>query len=95
MVDSLNDNCGVIDVFIGFDYYWEIVSGEIVCGDCGLMVVLSKFGWFLFGLLCDFVILDIVMFNLIILGDCFFVLCENDELISNFERFWEIEFIGI
>ena len=33
--------------------------------------------------------------NLIISGDCPFASCENDELISSLERFWETESIGI
>ena len=35
LAGSLNDNCGAIDVLIGSDYYWKIVSGETVRGDCG------------------------------------------------------------
>ena len=95
LADSLNDNCGAIDVLIGSDYYWEIVSGETVRGDCGPTAVSSKFGWLLSGPLPDSVTSDTVTSNLIISGDCPFASRENDELISNLERFWETESIGI
>ena len=95
LADSLNDNCGAIDVLIGSDYYWEIVSGETVRGDCGPTAVSSKFGWLLAGPLRDSVTSYTVTSNLIISGDCPFASHENDELISNLERFWETESIGI
>ena len=88
LTDRLNDNCGAIDVLIGSDYYWEIVSGETVCGDCGPMAVSSKFGWLLSGSLRDSVTSDTVTSNLIISGDCPFASC-------NLERFWEAKSIGI
>ena len=43
LADSLSDNYGAIDVLIGSDYYWEIVSGETVCRDCGPTAVSSKY----------------------------------------------------
>lgn len=48
LADELDDNCGTIDVLVGSDYYWEIVSGETVRGDSGPTAVSSKFV-FLFG----------------------------------------------
>lgn len=38
-----------IDIIIGNDYYGLLVIGEIIKGD-GFMVMNSKFGWFLLGL---------------------------------------------
>ena len=95
LADELDDNCGSIDVLIGSDYYWEIVGGETVRGDHGPTAISSKFGWLLSGPLRDSVTSDTVSSNLVISGDCPFAPHENDELISNLERFWKTESIGI
>ena len=50
---------------------------------------------FLSGPLRDSVTSDTVTSNLIISGDCTSASHENDELISNLERFWETESIGV
>ena len=39
------DNYDNIDVLIGSDYYWNIITGEVARGDDKLVVVSSKFGW--------------------------------------------------
>jgi len=46
LADQFDDNDS-IDVLIGSDYYWDIVSGETVKGENGPAAVSSKFGWFL------------------------------------------------
>ena len=38
-----------IDILIGSDYYWEIVTGEIVRDVAGPVAMSSKFGWTLSG----------------------------------------------
>lgn len=35
LVDSLNDSYGAIDILVGSDHYWDLVSGETVRGDFG------------------------------------------------------------
>ena len=95
LADELDDNCRMIDVLVGSDYYWEIVSSETVRGDSGPAAVLSKFGWLLSGPLRDSVTSGTVVSNVIISGDCPFASQENDELINNLERFWKTESIGI
>ena len=49
LADSLDDSCGDIDILIGSDYYWDLVSGETIRGDSGPTAVSSKFGWLLSG----------------------------------------------
>ena len=44
--DSNGNNS--VDILIGSDYYWDIVTGEVLKGD-GPIVVHSKFGWLLSG----------------------------------------------
>ena len=38
-----------IDVLIGSDYYWDIITGEVARGDDKLVAVSSKFGWLVSG----------------------------------------------
>lgn len=64
-------------------------------GDSGPTTVLSKFGWLLSGPLRDSVTSDTVTPSLITSRDCSFVSHENEELMNNLERFWQIEAIGI
>lgn len=36
-------------MLIGFDYYFDIVFGDVIRGSSGFVVVSSLFGWVLFG----------------------------------------------
>ena len=38
-----------IDVLIGSDYYWDIITGEVARGEDKLGAVSSKFGWLVSG----------------------------------------------
>ena len=38
-----------IDVLIGSDYYWDIITGEVARGDDKLVAVSSKSGWLVSG----------------------------------------------
>lgn len=64
------DSIEFIDILIGFDYYWDFVIGDFIKGEYGLIVVDSKFGWLLFGLIYDLLFSNVVVFNLIIFGEC-------------------------
>ena len=39
----------VIDILVGSDYYWSIVTGEVIKAKTGLVAVNSKLGWLLSG----------------------------------------------
>ena len=39
----------MIDILLGADYYYEVVTGEIIKGDTDPTAVASKFGWLLTG----------------------------------------------
>ena len=73
LADSLDDSYGAIDILIGTDHYWDVVTGETVRGDSGPTAVSSNFGWLLSGALRESVTADSVSSNLIISGDCSFV----------------------
>ena len=38
-----------MDMLIGSDFYWEFVTGEIICGQSGLVAVRTILGWVLSG----------------------------------------------
>ena len=40
-----NDNRECIDVLIGSDFYWDVVTGERVQGTDGPLTVSNVFGW--------------------------------------------------
>ena len=82
-----------IDILIGSDYYWDIVTGEVLRGD-GPIAVHSKFGWLLSGPIhCD---PNYVINNLALQVPCS-VLTEGtkDELLDHLQCFWDTESLGI
>lgn len=44
-VNIVDGSCPAINILIVSEYYFEILTGEIVRGDSGLVAVNSKFGW--------------------------------------------------
>ena len=65
---SLDDSCGDIDILIGSDYSWNLVSGETIRGDSGQTAVSSMFAWLLSGPLRDSLTEGSISSNLIISG---------------------------
>ena len=50
LADPLDeDNESRIDILIGSDFYWNIVTGDIIRGGSGPIAVRSKLGWLLTG----------------------------------------------
>ena len=39
----------LIDILIGSDHYWSIVTGDLIAGEHGPVAVSSKFSWLLSG----------------------------------------------
>ena len=85
-----------IDLLIGFDLYWNFVTGNIVkSGESGgLVAVETKFGWILSGCVDKGGKRQSVNFvssatSEVRIGG------ENDELESQVKRFWELESLGI
>ena len=42
-----DDNDNTIDILIGADHYWDVVTGDAVKGESGPTAVSSKLGWLL------------------------------------------------
>ena len=49
LADNYRGASKEIDVLIGSNYYWNVVSGGAVRGDHGPITVNSKLGWLLSG----------------------------------------------
>ena len=48
LADSCHDNLTLdMDVLIGSDYYWDLVTGDIRCGESGPVAINTRLGWVL------------------------------------------------
>jgi len=81
-----------IDVLIGSDHYWDIVTGDIIRGE-GPIAVHSKLGWLLSGPTYG----DApVISNLALQGLKLSPTQKGrDELLDSLQRFWETESLGV
>ncbi|PFX11629.1 hypothetical protein AWC38_SpisGene24559 [Stylophora pistillata] len=87
-----------IDILIGSDYYWDIVTGESIRGEFGPTAINSKFGWLLSGLTEEQHVHEIsnVVSNLIISGKPLLnETNEVDEITDILKRSWDVESLGI
>ncbi|XP_028403926.1 uncharacterized protein LOC114526512 [Dendronephthya gigantea] len=97
---QLADNSDIenqsIDMLLRADYYYKIITGEIVNGDNGPIAVASKLGWLLLGPTLD-TSSSYALSNLVIDGRKETLLEENekDELVKSLKRFWDLESLGI
>ena len=87
-----------IDVLIGSDCYWDVITGHVIRESNGLAAVSSKFGWLVSGPVQNTKNVDNhVTSNLILQRPSYSIL--NDEQPSNLTdslaRFWDSESIGI
>ena len=95
IVDGDNQN---IDVLIGSDYYYDVVSGDVVRGDSGPVAISSMFGWILSGHASEAEARDkFSTTNLIIehIVSPFDILSENDELTYSLQKFWDTGSLGV
>ena len=92
------DNYDNIDVLIGSDYYWDIITGGVACGDDKLVAFSSKFGWLLSGpTKGDSGTSHSTTSDLIVQKPYDFMESQNQatELANSLNRFWDIESAGI
>ena len=95
--DSDNDSDSV-DMLIGADVYFEVVTGDIIRGNEGPVAVSSKFGWLLSGPVKvpnDHVTVNISVSNLIIEGNAKTEKLEDEMIGTELKRFWDAKLIGI
>ena len=87
-----------IDVLIGSDYYWDVVTGDIIRGNGGPVAIHSRFGWLVSGPLKGVsASVNNVIAELIIEGSPLpsISIDENLDLVHSLKQFWETESIGI
>ena len=94
--DNLDGEDQSIDMLLGADYYYKIVTGEVIKGDTGPTAEGSKLGWLLLGPTSTTTSLHTIS-HLVIDGrrEMLFEEKGNDELVSNLKRFWDLESLGI
>jgi len=84
-----------IDLLIGSDHYWDVVTGDIVRGDGGLVAVSSKFGWLVSGPTKGSS--NCVVTSLMIEGSNGVEAAPviESSITRELKRFWELESLGI
>lgn len=91
-----SDSNDPIDVPIGSDYYWYLVTTEIVRGDFGPTAINSRFGWMLSGLTESVMKSHTTTKNLMISGTSDGVLDHSqDPPVTTLRQYWETESIRI
>ena len=87
-----------IDVLIGSDYYWDIITGEVARGDDKLVALSSKFEWRMSEpTKMDSGTAHFTTSNLIVQKPYDFMESQNQatELANSLNRFWKVESAGI
>ena len=97
LADESSTPRGEIDVLIGSNFYWSIVTGEVVKADEGPVAVNSKLGWLLSGPMDSHEAHQVFHSNVVISGaptnPTYGV--RDDALVNALRRFWEDESLGI
>ncbi|XP_028417883.1 uncharacterized protein LOC114542562 [Dendronephthya gigantea] len=97
--DCENNNDGDnIDILVGADHYWDIVTGDVMRGENGPTAVSSKLGWLLSGCAKHLQPDGYTFNNLILAGERFdnsSTVTDDDELTTSLRRFLEAESVGV
>ena len=80
-----------MDLLIGSDVYWEIVTGEVVRGDSGPVAINTKLGWILSGPveLSQITSVSLTTSHVMRINGL------TEEIEENLQSFWELESLGI
>ena len=92
-----SDSAQGIDVLIGSDHYWSLVTGETIVGDAGPVAVSSRLGWLLSGPSDNSSTVNLTYSNVIVNGDSdnLVSVWEGDDIVNALKHFWDTESIGI
>ena len=105
LANSVDVSSKRIDILIGADHYYDIVTGEVIRGSAGPVAISSKLGWLLSGpvsfsnnyepQVCSGS--NIVNTNLVldILPSRDEVVDDSCEIVESLDRFWKHEYMGI
>ena len=94
LADEGSDNKEGIDILIGSNFYWNVVTDG---GEYGPVALSSRFGWLLSGPIQTLGPVESTHVHMFISGDLDNAAPsnENNELIETLKQFWETEVIGI
>ena len=97
LADSGFDDENSIDILVGSNYYWTIVTGDLPRGEEGPIVVSSKFGWLLSGPIPTISTNPLSHTHVIITTgvDSTIYDDKDSELLTSLQKFWETESIGV
>ena len=96
LADGCSDHKASIDILIGSDHYWNIVTGDLITGDHGPVAVSSKLGWLLSGPI-DSRTCSNIFHSHVIITDGYDqpAPSQTDQLFRVLKSFWDTESIGI
>ena len=97
LADNDQEDQSPIEVLIGSDCYWTIVTGQTIIGEQGPVALNSKLGWLLSGPLHSRSEGVMTHSHVIIHGGLTDSMMDGskDFLVSALQRFWNIESLGI
>jgi len=87
-----------VDILIGSDHYWKLVTGEVIRSSDGPMAIQTKLGWVLSGpvqdLLCESTSCNLITTHTLRVDT--YTLDDNEQrLDSKLKMFWDLESLGI
>ena len=98
MADTFEDDYMDVNILIGLDYYWRVVSGSTVNGKSGPTAIGTKFGWVLSGpmtgMTVDTTVTNLIS-SLVLKLDTLPLQCSDDALERTLRKFWDLESLGI
>ena len=97
LADDWDQTDGSIDLLVGSDHYWDIVTGETRTGENGPVAVKSSLGWLLSGPATGTSKNMGAHSNLIISrpAEAYDISTNETNLVKTIEKFWNTESIGI
>ncbi len=95
---SYGDDDLEVDILIGSDHYWKLVTGEVIRGPCGPAAIRTRLGWVLSGPV-ELTSSESSAVNLAsthtLRTDAHAAISDNQDLNEGLKRFWDLETLGI
>ena len=89
-----SDDILEVDVLIGSDWYWNLITGRVIRGKSGPIAIHTKVGWILSGTVTNPTAVNLTLSSLThtLKIDAFKV---EPSLDDQLKQFWELESLGI
>lgn len=92
---SYGDEDLEVDILIGSDHYWKLVTGEVVRGPCGPAAIQTRLGWVLSGPVDVSTSAVNPVSTHTLRTDAHAASSDNHDLNEGLKRFWDLETLGI